>query len=243
MNEVTIGRKEAAGSASGVRTPAPTLWLVAGLLGAHQVALTVIHYGVGPAVGLDPRSALLTAVTIVSAALLLMAIVAIDLRKSDRAKAVLLRAPHWDAETGKTMAIGLAIAQIPLGILALQGATVWQSGAASNLEVGRALVASLSGPAGVALLLATVVVAPIVEELLYRGYLIGAVIDRLPGFVAVILSAFLFVTLHFEPANLVASLCLGLGAAFCAVRTRSLVPGLVVHVVSNAFGMWYATLG
>ncbi|WP_242121190.1 CPBP family intramembrane glutamic endopeptidase [Sphingomonas lacusdianchii] len=243
MNEMTVGRKEAGASATGARTPAPSLWLVAGPLVTHQLALTVIHYGLGPAVGLESRSALLTAVTIVTAALLLMVIVAFDLRKPERAEAVLLRAPQRDGKTVKTMVIGLAIAQIPLGILALQGATVWQSGAASNLEVGRALVASLSGPAGLALLGATVIVAPMVEELLYRGYLVGAVIDRLPGFVAVILSAFLFVTLHFEPANLVASLCLGLGAAFCAVRTRSLVPGLVVHVVSNAFGMWYATLG
>ncbi|TCP30362.1 hypothetical protein [Sphingomonas sp. BK235] len=35
---------------------APSLWLVAALLIAHQAALTVIHYIVGPAMGLDPAS-------------------------------------------------------------------------------------------------------------------------------------------------------------------------------------------
>ena len=58
-----------------------------------------------------------------------------------------------------------------------------------------------------------------------------------------VISALLFVTLHFEPANLIASLCLGFGTGLCALRTRSVMPGLIVHVASNAFGMWYATLG
>ena len=220
----------------------PSLWLVAGLLIAHQAALTVIHYLIGPAVGLDPASAALTAATIVLAALLIFGLVALDTRRSGRARAVLLTAPAWDGRTVVTMAIGLAVAQIPLGILALQRATVWQSGTGSNLEVGRALVASLSGPAGLALLIATVIVAPMVEELLYRGYLLGTLIDRGWRITAVLSSAFLFVTLHFEPANMVASLCLGLGTSICALRTRSIVPGLIVHVASNAFGMWYATL-
>lgn len=64
-----------------------------------------------------------------------------------------------------------------------------------------------------------------IEELLYRGYLVGALIERMPGAVVAVISAVIFVTLHFEPANLVAALCLGLGAALCAVRTRSVLPG------------------
>lgn len=220
---------------------APSLWLVAALMIAHQAALTVIHYIVGPAMGLDPASAALTAATIVLAALLVFGLVALDTRRAGRARAVLLTSPAWSGRTAIMMAIGLAVAQIPLGILALQGATVWQSGVGSNLEVGRGLVASLSGPAGLALLVATVIVAPMVEELLYRGYLLGTLVDRGWRVAAVLVSAFLFVTLHLEPANLVASLCLGLGTGICALRTRSIVPGLLVHIASNAFGMWYAT--
>ena len=241
MNEWTI--KPDVSVAPSARSPVPSLWLVAGLLVLHQLALTIIHYGIGPAMGFAPASAGLVAATIVIAALLILMAVAIDTRTPGRAAAILLPAPRWNARVAVTMLIGLGIAQIPLGILALQGATVWQNGAGSDLEVGRALLASLATSSGVVLLLATVLVAPAVEELLYRGYLIGALVDRVPAFVAVAVSALLFVTLHFEPANLVASLCLGLGAAFCAVRTRSIWPGLIVHVASNSFGMWYATLG
>lgn len=226
-----------------MRSPVPSLWLVAALLVFHQVALTVIHYGIGPALGLDPGSAWLVSATIVVAAILVLLIIALDVRTPGRSHAILLTLPRWDVRTFGTMLAGLAIAQIPLGILALQGATVWQAGAGSNLEIGRALLASISGPSGLALLAATVLVAPMIEELLYRGYLVGALIERIPAAVVAVISAALFVTLHFEPANLVASLCLGLGAALCAVRTRSVLPGLLVHIASNGFGMWYSTLG
>lgn len=220
----------------------PALWVVAALLIAHQAALTIIHYLVGPALGLDPASASLTAATIVLGAIAMLSLVAMDIRKVGRARAVLMVKPDWGRSTLVTMLGGLAVAQIPLGILALQGATVWQSGASSNLEVGRALVASMAGPSGIALLVATVLVAPMVEEVLYRGYLLGTLVERGWRVVAVLASALLFVTLHFEPANLVASLCLGLGTGLCAVQSRSIVPGLIVHIASNAFGMWYATL-
>ena len=141
------------------------------------------------------------------------------------------------------MLLALVIAQLPLLYLAASGRTVWQSGAGSHLAVGQALRASLSTVSGLGLLVATVVVAPLVEELLYRGYLLGGLLARVPAPMAVILSALLFMTLHAEAANLVAALCLGIGTAVCAVRTRSILPGLAVHVASNAFGMWYATLG
>ena len=165
-----------------------------------------------------------------------------DIRRPGRAGPVLLVAPVWNRSTVLTMLAGILIAQIPLFILAAQGATVWQAGQSSNLAVGRALLASLTGPSGTLLILATVLVAPVIEETLYRGYLAGTVMVRSSATLAVIVSALLFVTLHMEVANLVASLCLGIGTAICAVRTRSILPGLVVHVASNAFGMWYATL-
>lgn len=224
------------------RACVPSLWLVAGLLMLHQLVLTVIHYGLGPALGMDLLSAGSVVVTIVGAAAIMLAFIAVDLRRRDRARAVLVTAPCWDRSTFGVMLLALAIAQLPLLYLAVSGRTVWQSGGGSHLVVGDALRASLATVSGLGLLAATVVVAPLVEELLYRGYLLGGLLARVPSPMAVILSALLFVTLHAEAANLVAALCLGIGAAVCAVRTRSILPGLAVHVASNAFGMWYAVL-
>ncbi len=218
MNELTVGPR----SKASVRdNPAmPSLWLVAALLIAHQIALTSIHYIIGPSLGFALASASLTAATIVIAGVLMLGFVWLDTREPGRASAALLVPPRWDRTTAITMLLALGIAQLPLGILALQGATIWQSGAPTSLAVGRALITTISGPAGAALLFATVLMAPIVEEVLYRGYLAGSLIARAGPVAAVLLSALLFVTLHFEPSNLVASFCLGVGAGLCAVRTR-----------------------
>ncbi len=233
---------------SGTRMPVqgagvPSLWWVAGLLVLHQVALTLIHFVLGPALGIGIMSAAATVVTIVGAAAIMLVIVAPDLRRPDRARAVLFTVPRWDRGTFGVMLLALVIAQLPLCYLAASGQTVWQSGAGSHLTVGEELRASLSTIGGLGLLVATVLVAPFVEEMLYRGYLLGGLMTRVPSIVAVIVSALLFVTLHAEAANTVAALCLGLGTAFCGVRTRSIMPGIVVHAANNAFGMWYSTLG
>ena len=115
-------------------------------------------------------------------------------------------------------------------------------GTAEKLAIGKALAAS-GGASSIALVAATVIVAPLVEELLYRGYLLGALRERMPEFAAVLVSALLFVfLLHFEPANLVAALCLGLATGWCALRTGSLLPGIIVHMANNAFGLWYLSL-
>jgi membrane protease YdiL (CAAX protease family) len=226
----------------GAAKRAPGLWMVAALLVAHQVVLTIVHYVAGPALGWSPTSPALTTTTIVLAALVIGGLVLVDLRKADRAPAVLIRLPTWDARTLRFILLGIVIAQIPLMILALKGATVWQAGSPSSISVGRVLQAALGTPAGLALIFAAVIVGPLIEEVLYRGYLLGALIGQMPGFIAGFISTCVFVTLHFEPANLVAAFCLGIGTSFCALRTRSIVPGLLVHGASNAFGLWYATL-
>lgn len=216
-------------------------WIVAGLLALHLVTLTVVHYVAGPMLGFSPASPDLIAATIVIGAAVVLALVARDLGAADRRR-ILAVLPRADGRTVLTTLGGLAISQIPLAILALQGNTIWQMGTAEKLAIGKALAAS-GGASSIALVAATVVVAPLVEELLYRGYLLGALRERMPGFAAVLVTALLFVfVLHFEPANLVAALCLGLATGWCALRTGSLLPGIIVHMASNAFGLWYLSL-
>lgn len=224
------------------REGAPPLLLVAGLLLLHQLALTLVHFVLAPTLGIAIMSAGAVILTIFAASALMLAIVALDLRQPARARAVFCSKPCWDRATAGLMLLAFVIAQLPLLYLAVSGKTVWQSGAASRLAVGQALRGSLSTVSGLGLLIATVLVAPLVEEVLYRGYLLGGLVVRMPPAVAVAVSAVLFVTLHAEASNLIAALCLGVGTAVAAVRTQSVVPGLVVHVANNAFGMWYATL-
>lgn len=217
-------------------------WLVAGLLALHLAALTAIHYVAGPMLGISPASPDLIAATIVIAGIIVISCVWRDVARADRRPRVLAVVPQLNAETAFTMIGALAVSQIPLGIMALQGNTVWQMGLSEKLAIGQALAAS-GRLSSLALIVATVLVAPAIEELLYRGYLLGALRERMPVFVALPVSALVFVfVLHFEPANLIAAFCLGLGTGWCALRTGSLLPGFIVHAASNAFGLWYLSL-
>lgn len=220
----------------------PTAWFVALLIIVHQMALTIIHYVVAPLAGLPLDSATTLASTITLSAVTIFLLAAFDLRRPGRSHAILLNWPPFTAGTAGAIALGLTVAQIPLLILFLKGATIWQTGHSTHLTIGGALAVTPSLFAEFSLILATAIIAPMVEELIYRGYLLGTMLGRIPTAVAAIISATTFVTLHFEAANLIASFCLGLGASVCAIRTRSILPGVIVHIVSNGFGLWYGSL-
>ena len=79
----------------------------------------------------------------------------------------------------------------------------------AQLGIGRSMLSS-SGPiTAFALGIAVVLIAPVIEEILYRGYLLGALARHTPRVVAVLMASLCFMLIHAEPANLVASLCLG----------------------------------
>ena len=82
------------------------------------------------------------------------------------------------------------------------------------------------------------VVGPIAEELLFRGVVLDSLLhwDRIEGrpWLAVILSAALFSLAHMNPAQLPASLSMGLFFGWLCYRTGSLLPGIVLHVFNNS---------
>lgn len=93
-----------------------------------------------------------------------------------------------------------------------------------------------------ALLLAVplVVLAPIVEELLFRGLLYRYLRGRMGIVVAVALSALVFAVLHVVIPPL---FLMGIVLAILTERTGSLLPGIVLHATNNAMvvlAIWLA---
>ena len=85
----------------------------------------------------------------------------------------------------------------------------------------------------VVFLIATVICAPVVEELIFRGYLLGGLKTRLPKTVAIILSALAFALVHMSPSQTAYQLCLGLVLGFIACASNSVLPAVIVHSASN----------
>ena len=86
-------------------------------------------------------------------------------------------------------------------------------------------------------LLLLAVLAPLVEELVFRGLLYGWLAGRWGAIVAWIVSSVAFAAAHFEPAHIVLVLPLGLWFGWLRRRTDSLWPSLVSHMVNNSLAI------
>jgi ABC-2 type transport system permease protein/sodium transport system permease protein len=89
------------------------------------------------------------------------------------------------------------------------------------------------------LLVASVALAPaICEEWFFRGYLLGAIRQRTSGWSAILLTALMFALFHVFSSVVLAvrflpSLSLGIVLGWVCWRTRSVLPGIVLHAVHN----------
>lgn len=81
------------------------------------------------------------------------------------------------------------------------------------------------------------VLAPIVEELVFRGLLYGWIAGRWGGTPALIVSSLAFAGAHWEPAHIVLVLPLGFLFGWLRRRTDSLLPSLCSHIINNGFAL------
>jgi membrane protease YdiL (CAAX protease family) len=86
-------------------------------------------------------------------------------------------------------------------------------------------------------LLLLAVLAPIVEELVFRGLIYGWIAGRWNTMAGFIVSSLAFAAAHFEPAHVVLVLPLGLLFGWMRRRTDSLLPSLVSHILNNGFAL------
>jgi hypothetical protein len=79
--------------------------------------------------------------------------------------------------------------------------------------------------------------APVVEELVFRGLLYGWVAGRWGTIPAWLVSSVAFALAHYEPAHILLVLPLGVLFGYLRRRTDSLLPSLSAHIVNNGFAV------
>ncbi len=89
----------------------------------------------------------------------------------------------------------------------------------------------ISGGLGMAI--ALVVVAPLTEELLFRGLILRGFMQRYGTVPAVLLSTLLFALVHVNPYQFASAITMGVFLAWLFVRTRSLWPCIIAHALFN----------
>ncbi|MDQ3987471.1 MAG: CPBP family intramembrane metalloprotease [Actinomycetota bacterium] len=87
------------------------------------------------------------------------------------------------------------------------------------------------------LALTTVILAPAIEEVLYRGILLRYFGSFLRPSIAVSLTALLFAILHLQPAGIPSRFVFGIAAATLVYATRSLFPALAFHMTLNTMSL------
>lgn len=136
-------------------------------------------------------------------------------------------APFWTIVLGTVGALIVSVAVSQLGE---------PEGVKQALDVARTpslFVASLAVMA---------VLAPLVEEMVFRGLLYGWLAGRWGTTVAWLVSSILFAAAHVEPAHALLVLPLGLWFGWLRQRTDSLWPSLVAHIANNGLAVVAAAL-
>jgi uncharacterized protein len=115
----------------------------------------------------------------------------------------------------------------------------WTSVTTHDLDKPARELTDRAHGAGVLLLvLIVVIVAPITEEIFFRGLLLRSLQRRGMGATwAIVASSALFAAAHFEPLQFPALFLFGLVAAILATRTGRLGPGIWAHIGFNAIAV------
>lgn len=93
------------------------------------------------------------------------------------------------------------------------------------------------------LLLSAVLLAPVFEEIVFRGYIAGGLRRTYGGVVAWIVSALIFGVVHVTPSVAVTAFFSGLVLSFYYLRYRSLMLVILLHAMNNATACFLLSIG
>ena len=95
-------------------------------------------------------------------------------------------------------------------------------------------------------LLAAGIVAPILEEITFRGVLFGNLRNAYGRWLAIIVSSLLFGIFHFNMVQFIYATIIGAVFAYIYDKTRSIVLAILAHAAANIMSLaatWYGFLG
>lgn len=89
---------------------------------------------------------------------------------------------------------------------------------------------------GVLMVIATVVIAPVVEELIFRGLILSRLARAMPSWLAALLSSLVFGLCHAQAVWIAYAFVMGLIFSYMTLSSRSIWPSLAAHFLFNALG-------
>jgi len=83
-----------------------------------------------------------------------------------------------------------------------------------------------------------IVIAPVAEEVLFRGYLLGKLRHHVPTWAAILITSALFGLVHFNWSVSIDVFALSIVLCLLRVRTNRLWPGVFLHMIKNALAFY-----
>lgn len=178
----------------------------------------------------EKLNSMLPAVLIVSGILTVLALWLFFLIRRRRFRTEIhlkpFRAAHWPGillgAAGLCLFINFGMELIPIPAEILE-------------EYAESSAGLLEGPF-VLLFLSNVIMAPVVEEILFRGLVYGRLKRAMPRGAAILLSSLLFALMHGQILWICYTFLVGIILCLAAEKTDSILASIVIHMLFNLFG-------
>jgi uncharacterized protein len=214
-----------------------TVAVMGGVFASHPELMGAMKTGTVGAMG-TPIVAQAVLWGLLLSGLLTLALFWWNLRKDDRAARIGLTTPSL-LSPGKTLGLGLALVA---GVTAFNWAytTYIIPGVELQDELKALLKALSTGKLNIFLkYLAVAGIAPIIEELLFRGYLQNAFKRSMNFHAAIWLAAFFFALIHFQLPATPALMVMGAAFGYLYHYTGSLKTNIGLHMLNNALALYF----
>lgn len=135
--------------------------------------------------------------------------------------------------------VGIMVVFLAVVSALLWVVSVFVPGFNANEAQTNTLTNGVKGQYAWAAFIGLVIVPPILEETIFRGFLFPALSKRVGLIGGAIISSLLFGMAHFQANVSIYTWALGLLLCFMYVRLRSIVPGILLHMLNNFFAFLY----
>ena len=147
---------------------------------------------------------------------------------------------HWKhlgfgGFSASTMGVGCGLLVASYGIILLHNLLLVNLGIDTQGEAIAELFAALESP--VWFFIVGALLAPLIEEIFFRGFLFQGFRARYGWVSGMLLSSGIFSVAHLDPVSLIPTFILGCVLAYLYHRSNSVWPGVILHVMVNSFGL------
>lgn len=133
-----------------------------------------------------------------------------------------------------TLALGCGLLIVVYVLVIINNLIMVALGVVTQADVISDILSEINAPYLFAFI--TAIIAPVTEEMFFRGFLFKGLREKYGWVNALMFSSTIFALFHGQVATLIPTFLLGALFAYMYQRTESVLPGMILHFTVNAMG-------